>query len=236
MGPLALRLLLAVVVSLQGRVDAAAQNGLQWLGDACDDDGDCNGALNLHCDKRRQCTCKSGYVSVQFGCQRASLLGQACSFPSQCQYYDAHSFCDKSGRCSCLEGFKTGPHNAKCSLTPLAPERNSLQKSLSTGAVFFGLFSIIITGIICVVYLVKCIMSNPPQPQPQPRPRRKSSRKHTHLKMNYFKAIPATQGEKKALLHEVKQPPSYLEATRVPQIIITDYSTIPKSTTTYTSA
>ncbi|CAN7997388.1 unnamed protein product [Ixodes hexagonus] len=240
----ALRLLLATFVLLRGEgVDTAAENGIQWLGDACNNDGDCNAEFNLQCDQHQHCTCKSGYVSVQFSCKQASRLGEACAFPNQCQYYDPHSFCNSLGRCSCVEGFERVPPD-KC--IPEAEDEilavwktshahfsngDSHYTSFNTGLLSLGLLILILTGIIGVICFVKFIMSSPAPPQPS----RRCSRKHTYLKMNYFKAPTASEGEKKALLREAKQPPSYVEATGVPQIVITDYSTIPKSTTTYAS-
>lgn len=231
---LLLRLVLAAIVSLHGGVHVAAENGIQWLGDACNDDDDCNDALNLRCDQHRHCTCKDGYVSVQFGCKTASRLGEACFFPNQCQYYDPHSVCDASGRCSCFQGFHSYPdRNNKCYFNPPG---DSYFTPFSTGVMSFGLFAIILTGIIGVICMIKFIMCTPLPPQPQRQPHRRCSRKHTYLKMNYFRGPAGSEGEKRGLLEEVKQPPSYLEATGVPQIVITDYSTIQKPTTSNTSA
>ncbi|KAH7962157.1 hypothetical protein HPB52_014659 [Rhipicephalus sanguineus] len=67
-GKLLGRLLIVVIVSLFDAIDDVdADDGIQWLGDACHDDDDCHDAFNLLC-VRGQCICKQGFVSAQFSC------------------------------------------------------------------------------------------------------------------------------------------------------------------------
>ncbi|XP_075535870.1 uncharacterized protein LOC142571421 isoform X2 [Dermacentor variabilis] len=104
-GKLLGRLLIVAIVSLFDAIDDAdADDGIQWLGDACNDDDDCHDAFNLLCVKG-QCTCKHGFVSAQFSCHPASPLGGKCTYHAQCQYSDPHSACDLTGHCVCVEGF-----------------------------------------------------------------------------------------------------------------------------------
>ncbi|XP_037511803.2 uncharacterized protein LOC119388210 [Rhipicephalus sanguineus] len=105
-GKLLGRLLIVVIVSLFDAIDDVdADDGIQWLGDACHDDDDCHDAFNLLC-VRGQCICKQGFVSAQFSCHPASPLGGECTYHAQCQYSDSHSACDLTGHCACVDGFR----------------------------------------------------------------------------------------------------------------------------------
>lgn len=205
-------------------------SGIQWLGDACSGDDDCNDTFNLECDDRGHCACKPGYTSVQFSCKKASRLGESCMLHSQCQYYDTHSSCDVSGHCACIESFQEqhlSDNSRKCQLKDADVTHYT---SYSTGLLSFGLFVLVLTVIVGITCLLKFMLFSWSSQQPT----RKYSRKFSYLTMNYFRA-PGTLDETTALLQEGKHPPSYLEATRVPQITITDYSAVSRPTMVYTS-
>ncbi|XP_075748868.1 uncharacterized protein LOC119164296 isoform X4 [Rhipicephalus microplus] len=229
-GKLLGRLLIVAVVSLFDAVDDVdADDGIQWLGDACNDDEDCHEAFNLLC-VRGQCVCKQGFVSAQFSCHPASPLGGECTYHAQCQYSDSHSACDLTGRCVCVDGFTprrdTPNTRRKCAAEDDDKRHRS---SYESGVTTFGIIVLVLSFVLAVACLLKFVICNWNQ-QPPPPPR-KHSRKYNYITVGYLK-----DNETQALLSPGKRPPSYLEATRVPQITISDYSSLSHPTTmAYTS-
>lgn len=252
-GKLLGRLLIVAIVSLFDAVDDVdADDGIQWLGDACNDDDDCHDAFNLLC-VRGQCVCKQGFVSAQFSCHPASPLGGECTYHAQCQYSDSHSACDLTGRCACVDGFTprrdTPNTRRKCAaeeadddkrqyLAAALPSRTHAitghRSSYESGVTTFGIIVLVLSFVLAVACLLKFVICNclcccrNQQPPPPPR---KHSRKYNYITVGYLK-----DNETQALLSPGKRPPSYLEATRVPQITISDYSSLSHPTTmAYTS-
>lgn len=241
------RLLIVAIVSLFDAVDQTdADDGIQWLGDACNDDDDCHDAFNLLCTKG-ECVCKPGFVSAQFSCQPAAKLGDQCSSHGQCQYSDPHSFCDLSGHCACVDGFT--PRKDTITTKTCAAVEDDRQyrtadalrpyvtgdrrgSSHTNGFMTFGIIALVLSIVLATACLLKFVVCNwNQQTPPPPPPPRKYSRKYSYLTMNNLK-----DSETQALLSPTRRPPSYSEATMVPQITISDYSSIshPK-TTVYTS-
>lgn len=245
-GKLLGRLLIIVTVSLLDAIDDAdADDGIQWLGDACNDDDDCHDAFNLLC-VRGQCVCKQGFVSAQFSCHPASPLGGECTYHAQCQYSDPHSACDLTGHCVCMDGFKSRRDTAttkKCTAEADDDDRQYLdaaavlrphaitgyRSSYGSGVTTFGIIVLVLAFALAVACLLKFVICN--WNQQQSSPPRKHSRKYNYLTVGYLK-----ENETQALLPPGKRPPSYSEATRVPQITISDYSSLSHPTTmVYTS-
>lgn len=245
-GRLVGRLFIFIIVSLFDAVDDVdADDGIQWLGDACSDDDDCHDAFNLLC-ARGQCVCKTGFVPAQFSCQPAASLGDSCTYHSQCQYKDPHSACGLSGHCSCVDGFAPRQDSAatkKCAASgaddddgrqymdaALRPQAQDVVASYGTGFVTFGIVVLALSLTLAAACILKFVICNWNQQSPPPPPR-KISRKYSYLTVGYTK-----DGETQTLLPKAKRPPSYSEATNVPQITISDYSSIshPK-TVVYTS-
>ncbi|XP_065294711.1 uncharacterized protein [Dermacentor albipictus] len=224
-GKLLGRLLIVAIVSLFDAIeDADADEGIQWLGDACNNDDDCHDAFNLLCVKG-QCTCKHGFVSAQFSCHPASPLGGKCTYHAQCQYSDPHSACDLTGHCVCVEGFSMRQDTKKCAAAEADDDRH--RSSYGSGVTTFGIIVLVLAFVLAIACLLKFVICN----WNQQAPPRKHSRKYNYLTVGYLK-----DNETQALLPPGRRPPSYSEATRVPQITISDYSSLSHPTTTvYTS-
>lgn len=244
-GKLLGRLLIVAIVSLFDAIDDVdADDGIQWLGDACNDDDDCHDAFNLLCVKG-QCACKQGFVSAQFSCHPASPLGGKCTYHAQCQYSDPHSACDLTGHCVCVDGFtprRDTVTTKKCAADAdddrqyldaaavLKPHAiTGYHSSYGSGVTTFGIIVLVLAFVLAVACLLKFVICN--WNQQQSPPLRKHSRKYNYLTVGYLK-----DNETQALLPPGRRPPSYSEATRVPQITISDYSSLSHPTTTvYTS-
>ncbi|XP_065294710.1 uncharacterized protein [Dermacentor albipictus] len=237
-GKLLGRLLIVAIVSLFDAIeDADADEGIQWLGDACNNDDDCHDAFNLLCVKG-QCTCKHGFVSAQFSCHPASPLGGKCTYHAQCQYSDPHSACDLTGHCVCVEGFSMRQDTKKCAAAEADDDRQypdvlrphaitGHRSSYGSGVTTFGIIVLVLAFVLAIACLLKFVICN----WNQQAPPRKHSRKYNYLTVGYLK-----DNETQALLPPGRRPPSYSEATRVPQITISDYSSLSHPTTTvYTS-
>ncbi|KAH8042744.1 hypothetical protein HPB51_025648 [Rhipicephalus microplus] len=214
-GKLLGRLLIVAIVSLFDAVDDVdADDGIQWLGDACNDDDDCHDAFNLLCVRgqvRLQAGIRLGAVQLPSRYKQLpsspSPLGGECTYHAQCQYSDSHSACDLTGRCACVDGFtprRDTPNTRRKCAAEEADDDKRHRSSYESGVTTFGIIVLVLSFVLAVACLLKFVICNWNQ-QPPPPPR-KHSRKYNYITVGYLKESATSIDQWTAsLLRDVKR-------------------------------